>query len=57
MTKADKHKRFHLVMMVVWALLLIPTVIWWKESILWVAGMSLYANFAGHFAAYEGASE
>jgi hypothetical protein len=54
---ADRHKKFHLFMMVVWAALLPPTLIWWKESVLWVAIMSLYANFAGHFAAYEGASE
>lgn len=47
--------RFHLVAMVTWALLLIPTVLWWKESILWVAGMSLYANFVGHFGAYQAA--
>ncbi len=45
--------RFHLTMMFVWALLLIPTVLWWKESILWVATMSLYANFVGHFSAWD----
>lgn len=37
----------------VWALLLIPTLLWWKESILWVAGMSLYANFIGHWSAMQ----
>lgn len=45
--------RFHARMMAVWALLLIPTLIWWKNSILWVAAMSLYANFVGHFSAYD----
>ncbi|MFF8544836.1 hypothetical protein ACF060_31620 [Streptomyces werraensis] len=35
----------------VWVLLLIPTLIWWKNSVLWVAGMSLYANFVGHLSA------
>lgn len=39
----------------VWAVLAIPTVLWWRESILWVAFMSLYANVAGHWAAYQGA--
>lgn len=48
-------KRFHLIMMVAWALLLIPTLLWWKESILWVAAMSLYANFVGHFSAWDAA--
>lgn len=47
--------RFHLFAMGVWALLAIPTVLFWKESILWVAFMSLYANFVGHFGAYEAA--
>lgn len=51
--KPQGSRIFHLVMMGVWALLLIPTLIWWKDSILWVAGMSLYANFVGHFSAYQ----
>jgi len=47
--------KFHLFMMCVWASLLIPTIIWWKESILWVASMSLYANWIGHFSAFDAA--
>jgi hypothetical protein len=46
-------RRFHLVLMVVWALLLIPTLIFWRSSVLWVATMSLYANFVGHFSAWQ----
>jgi hypothetical protein len=34
-----------------WALMLIPTLLWWSQSVLWVAGMSLYANFVGHLSA------
>lgn len=34
-----------------WLLLLIPTLIWWSNSVLWVAAMSLYANFSSHLAA------
>jgi hypothetical protein len=45
--------RFHLAMMGFWAVLLIPTLLWWKQSILWVAAMSLYANFVGHFSAMD----
>ena len=33
----------------------VPTLIWWKESILWVAFMSLYANFVGEDSADEAA--
>lgn len=39
-------------MTVVWSVLAIPTMIFWKESVLWVALMSLWANIASHFAAY-----
>jgi hypothetical protein len=39
-------------MMIAWACLVVPTVVWWKDSILWVAFMSLYANFVGHFSAW-----
>jgi hypothetical protein len=38
-----------------WACLAIPTLLWWRESILWVAFMSLYANFVGHASAAEAA--
>lgn len=38
-----------------WLLLAIPTLLWWSESILWVAFMSLYANVAAHWAAAEAA--
>jgi hypothetical protein len=41
--------------MIIWALLAIPTVLIWRESILWVAFMSLYANFVGHFSGWDGA--
>lgn len=46
---------FHATMAGIWALLLIPTLLWWKESILWIAGMSLYANFIGHWSAMQAA--
>jgi len=50
---AKKWMHFHAVMTGVWMLLAIPTVLIWKESILWVAFMSLYANMVGHFSAYQ----
>lgn len=42
-------------MMFVWAALAIPGILFWKESILFIMILSLYANFAGEFAAYQGA--
>lgn len=50
-----KLRRFHLVMMVVWPLLAIPGLLWWRDSILFVIALSLYANWAGNFAGYQGA--
>ncbi len=41
----------HYVLAGAWALLLIPTLLLWKNSVLWVAAMSLYANFVGHLSA------
>jgi hypothetical protein len=35
---------------VAWLILGIPTLLWWKDDIAWVAWMSLYANFASHLA-------
>lgn len=46
---------FHLVMSYLWMFMIIPTLLWWKSSILWVAAMSLYANFIGHWSAYQAA--
>lgn len=46
--------RLHLALTITWALLAIPTLLWWRESILWVAFMSLYANVAAHWSAFQG---
>lgn len=35
----------------VWLMLVIPTLLIWRNSILWVALMSVWANFAASFAA------
>jgi len=48
-------RHFHAGATVVWLALLAPTLLWWRESVLWVAVMSLYANFAAHFAAWQAA--
>jgi hypothetical protein len=45
----------HLCLTIVWFLAIVPTLIWWKESVLWVALMSCWANAAGHFSAWQAA--
>lgn len=48
-------QRVHLGLACLWAGLAVPTVLWWKESILWVALMSVYAVVVSHLAAYDAA--
>lgn len=47
--------RFHRYMIDVWVLLTIPTILWWKDSILWVACMSIYACIGFHVEGYQAA--
>jgi hypothetical protein len=47
-------RRFHATMTGVWGLLIIPTVLWWHDSVLWIGLISCYANSVGHFSAYQG---
>lgn len=42
----------HLSLAIIWSLLLIPTLVWWKESIVWVAGMMVYQIVIGHIGNY-----
>lgn len=44
----------HLWEALVWVVLVIPTLIWLKDSVLWVALMSLYANYKTAIGAHEG---
>ncbi|MBC8901870.1 hypothetical protein E6P77_08125 [Klebsiella pneumoniae] len=48
-------KRCHLVAAVMWVGLAIPSLIWWKDSILWVILISIYANIVGHLSGYSAA--
>lgn len=55
-------RRFHATATIVWSILLIPSLIWWKDSILWVILLSVWANIASHGGAWsaaraEGAAE
>lgn len=47
--------RFHMVMTVLWVLLLVPSLMFWSNSVMWVVFMSLYANVVGHWGAYQAA--
>lgn len=36
-----------------WIIMIIPSVLWWKENVLWLILISLYANIETSAAAYE----
>ncbi|EIW1720675.1 TPA: hypothetical protein L7504_004937 [Klebsiella pneumoniae] len=38
-----------------WVGLAIPSLIWWKDSVLWVILISIYANIVGHLSGYSAA--
>ncbi|EPJ8156023.1 hypothetical protein [Klebsiella pneumoniae] len=48
-------KRCHLVAAVMWVGLALPSLIWWKDSVLWVILISIYANIVGHLSGYSAA--
>jgi hypothetical protein len=50
---ASRQATFHIALTVFWIVAILPTIIWWKDSILWVAFMSLWANIASHIAAWQ----
>lgn len=51
-----RHLRaFHAWMTVLWLILAVPSLLWWKNSILWVILLSVWANVASHFGAWQSA--
>lgn len=52
---AAQLRRLHLALAVFWTAMLVPTVAWWKNSILFVGLISVYALIVSHLAAYAGA--
>lgn len=47
------HERFHLVLTVFWFIMIIPTLLWFSESVKYLVAISLYAIIIGHFSSYE----
>jgi hypothetical protein len=46
-----KASRIHFWCLVVWGTLLVPSVLWWRDSIFWVNLMSWYAIVVSHWGA------
>lgn len=43
----------YLIRAIFWICMIPPTILWWRESVLWVAMMSLYANIETALGAHE----
>lgn len=48
-------RRIHGGMTILWFLLIAPSILWWGNSVKWVVLMSVWANLASHFAAWQAA--
>lgn len=48
--------KLHKWLTLAWLALIIPSVLWWKDSIPWLVFMSIWANVAGHWDASETAN-
>lgn len=46
-------QHFHLMATLTWIILMIPSLLWWKESIPWLVFMSVWANVAGHWSSWQ----
>lgn len=47
--------RFHFWSMVLFFLLIYPSVTWWKASVPYLVAISVWANIAGHLSAWQAA--
>lgn len=47
--------RLQAILTVLWFVLFVPAVIWWKDSVPFLVFVSVYANFVGHLSAWEAA--
>ena len=52
---AERLARVHGWLTIIWAILIVPSVLWWRESVPWLVLMSAWANFASHWAAWQAA--
>ena len=44
---------FHKIATLVWIALAVPSLLWWKDALVWVIIMSLWANVVGHWSAFQ----
>jgi hypothetical protein len=54
-TRDQRWRRIHAGLTIMWIAVIVPGVLWWRSSIPFLVLCSVYANAAGHWAAYEAA--
>jgi hypothetical protein len=47
-------RRLHLVLILLWLAMIAPAILWWSNSVPFLVAVSLYANLAAHFSAWQG---
>ena len=52
---ARRWRNFHGIATLVWAALIVPSLLWWRQSVPWLVFMSVWANVGTHFSAYQAA--
>jgi hypothetical protein len=55
LTNPDVAVRTHACLFGFWVLMTIPAIIWWRDSLLFVIFISLYAIWVAHLAGMQGA--
>lgn len=48
-------RKIHFIALWIWLALVIPTLLWWSESIKWLVFMSIYACIMGHYSSWQAA--
>lgn len=48
-------RKLHLYLTLLWLALIPPAILWWSESVPFLVMCSVYANLAGHWAAFQAA--
>lgn len=48
-------RRVHFWLTIAWAILAVPAIVWWRDSVPFLVGVSVYANFVGHWSAWQAA--
>lgn len=48
-------RRLHAALTIAWLLLAVPSMVFWRNSLAWIVFVSVYANVASHWAAWQGA--